>query len=258
MRLTICELPSDWPTAERDWQAFKAELEAQASEWVILPEMAFDKWLAGERKVDPDRWRKAAETHDYWIRRLPELPVSGVIGTLPVIDRGRFFNEGFVWQKSSGYQGVHRKYYLPDEAGFWEASWYERGEGDFKAVAIEGLKIGFLICTELWFGARARAYAQQGVHLIVCPRATPAVSTAKWIAGGTTAAVVSGAFCASSNFNGPNIEGLLFGGNGWVIEPEDGRILALTSGESQIVTVDIDPAWAEQAKHTYPRYVCDE
>ena len=258
MRVTICELPSAWPTTEHDWQVFAAELENQASEWVLLPEMAFCNWLAGDRAVDPGRWQAAVETHDYWIGRLKELPTRVVIGSRPVIDCGRFFNEGFVWQKSSGYRAVHRKYYLPDEEGFWEASWYARGDGDFEVVEIEGLRVGFLICTELWFGARAREYARQGVHLLVCPRATLAASTDKWIAGGIAAAVVAGAFCLSSNFNGPNVEGLPpFAGVGWVIEPEEGRMLGRTSQANPLATIDIDPAWAEKAKQTYPRYVRD-
>lgn len=257
MRLTVCEMPHDGLGTEAGWQRLAAGLEAQASEWLLLPEMPFGRWLAGRLPAAPERWRSAVAAHGHWINRLPELPVRVVLGSRPVIDGERFFNEGFVWQRSSGCRAVHRKYYLPDEAGFWEASWYARGEGDFEVVEIEGLRVGFLICTELWFGARAREYARRGIHLLVCPRATPAASTAKWIAGGTTAAVVAGAFCVSSNFNGPNIAGLPFGGSGWVIEPEEGRVLGLTSAETPLLTVAIDPARAESAKHTYPRYVSD-
>ena len=124
-------------------------------------------------------------------------------------------------------------------------------------VEVEGLRVGFLICTEIWFGGRARVYAHEGVHVIVCPRATPEASTGKWVAGGTTAAVVSGAFCLSSNLIGPNVEGLPFGGAGWIIEPEEGRLLGLTSRANPLLTVYIDPGWADNAKHTYPRYVRD-
>jgi N-carbamoylputrescine amidase len=257
MRFAVCEFSHDVIASDDGWQLLGASLEAQASEWLLLPEMPFSPWLAGSRASDPNRWRSAVAAHDQWIGRLPLLPVSVVMGSRPVIDRGRFFNEGFVWQRATGYQAVHRKYYLPDEKGFWEASWYERGAGDFRVVTVEGLQLGFLICTELWFGARARRYAREGVHVILCPRATPAASTAKWIAGGTTAAVVSGAFCLSSNFSGPNVEGLPFGGAGWVIEPEEGRVLGLTSQANPLLTMDIDPAWSEKAKHTYPRYVRD-
>ncbi len=164
MRITVCELTPDWLASESDWQAFGGRLEAQACEWLLLPEMSFGPWLPGTRPVDPDRWRSAVETHDYWVKRLAELPARVVVGSRPVTEGGRFFNEGFIWQRSSGYRAVHRKYYLPDEKGFWEASWYERGKGDFRLMDVEGLRVGFLICTELWFGERARAYARMGVH----------------------------------------------------------------------------------------------
>jgi N-carbamoylputrescine amidase len=162
-----------------------------------------------------------------------------------------------VWDSESGLSAAHTKYYLPEEEGFWEATWYQRGDGLFDIVEVKGIRIGFLICTEIWFNAHARAYASQGIHLLVCPRATPQTSVDKWIAAGRTAAVVAGAFCLSSNFSGPNVAGMAFGGTGWIIEPEAGRILGRTTPAHNVVTLDINPAEADQAKTTYPRYVED-
>jgi N-carbamoylputrescine amidase len=93
----------------------------QASGGLLLPEMPFGPWLAGSRPAKPNCWRSAVALHDHWIGQLPLLPVRVVIGSRPVIDRGHCFNEGFVWQRSSGYRAVHRKYYLPDEESFREA-----------------------------------------------------------------------------------------------------------------------------------------
>ena len=104
--------------------------------------------------------------------------------------------------------------------------------------------------------AKAREYATQGVHLLVCPRATPAPTTDKWIAGGRAAAVVAGAYCLSSNFNGFCCPELDFGGTGWIIGP-DGDLLGLTSAQKPYLSLEIDPAAAEAAKKTYPRYVLD-
>ena len=117
--------------------------------------------------------------------------------------------------------------------------------------------MGFLICTELWFFEHAREYCKHGIHLLVCPRVTPQRSVDKWIAAGQAAAVVSGAFCLSSNLNGPNIESIEFGGVGWIIEPEEGSVLGVTSPIKPFLTVKIDIEKAEKAKHTYPRYVSD-
>lgn len=143
------------------------------------------------------------------------------------------------------------------EKGFWEASWYERGKRDFTGVQCRGINLGFLICTELWFFEHARQYSKQDIHLLVCPRVTPKSSGDKWIAGGRAAAVVSGAFCLSSNLSGPNTESMAFGGAGWVIEPEEGSVLGLTSRDKPFLTVEIDLEHAGKAKRTYPRYVSD-
>jgi N-carbamoylputrescine amidase len=64
---------------------------------------------------------------------------------------------------------------------------------------------------------------------------------------------MSGAFSLSSNRFGSN-NGVSFGGQGWVIDP-DGAVLAVTSESEPVATVDITPAVADTAKATYPRYV---
>jgi N-carbamoylputrescine amidase len=257
MRVTVCELPGDWADTAETWSAVAAAMRNEKSDLVLLPEMPFHRWLAGSSRVDPEGWQAAVTAHDRWIERLSEFATPVVIGSRPVIDGHRRYNRGFVWEKASGARNAHAKYYLPDEEGFWEATWYQRGDGRFEFIEVNGIRIGFLICTELWFGARARAYAAQGIHILVCPRATPLASVDKWIAGGRTAAVVSGAFCLSSNFNGPLGNTMAFGGSGWVIEPEAGDVLGLTTRETPILTVTIDPALADNAKRTYPRYVSD-
>ncbi len=257
MRVTVCELPNDWTDSEKLWEGLVDHVREAGSDLVLLPEMCFYPWITRIKSVDPEQWQSAVSSHDRWIERLSEIPASILIGSRPVVHRGLRHNEGFVWEKGTGYTSVHRKYYLPDEEGFWEATWYERGNRDFKVVNVKGIRIGFLICTELWFSAHAREYMKQGIHLLVCPRATPAGSIDRWIAGGRAAAVVSGAFCLSSNFNGPNAGGADFGGAGWIIEPEGGDVLGVTTREEPFLTTEIDLDLAERAKGTYPRYVRD-
>ena len=114
-------------------------------------------------------WEPAAD----WLERLAELGVATILTTLPVIEDGERFNEGVVWSREDRVvEPVHRKRYLPEEEGFWEASWYSRGEGDFRAVALPGARAGFMICSEQWFTQHARDYGRQGVQLIASPRAT--------------------------------------------------------------------------------------
>jgi N-carbamoylputrescine amidase len=151
---------------------------------------------------------------------------------------------------------VHKKTYLPNDEGYWEANWYDRAPIDFQPTIAGDLKMGVMICTEIWFLQHAREYGKGGIHLLLNPRSTPRHSNAKWLAGGQTAAVVSGAYCLSSNHAG-QASGVELGGAGWLCDP-DGVVLAITSEAEPFVSLDLDLAGtAERAKSTYPRYVDD-
>jgi N-carbamoylputrescine amidase len=255
MRLTVCELPADMAEMPDAWDRLTSHVRAQESDVVLLPEMPFHRWLAATKEVDPVAWNEAAAEHDRWMDRLPELGTEIIIGSRPVIIEGRRLNEAFLWSDGS-YLAAHHKYYLPDEDGFWEATWYQTGEKDFTAVDSPAGPVGLLVCTELWFTEHARGYARAGARIVANPRATEWSSRDKWLAGGRAAAVMSGAFCLSSNRSGEDDSGVRWGGLGWVIDP-DGEVLATTSEGDPVATVEVDPLAADRAKATYPRYVAE-
>jgi N-carbamoylputrescine amidase len=257
MRVTVCELPNNWIDNEKEQQKLKTHLDSEKSDLLLLPEMPFYTWLAGSKDVNKALWTKAVDSHQAMIERLDDFKVGLVAGTRPILKNGVPHNEGFIWTKSAGAVGVHEKYYLPNEEGFWEAAWYRRGDGVFEVIKTERVTFGFLICTEMWFNQRAREYGKAGMDILLCPRATSSTSTGSWVAGGRAAANVSGAFCLSSNFNGANTFDMDFGGAGWIIEPEEGNVLGTTSQKEPFLTVDVDISLAEKAKKTYPRYVPD-
>jgi N-carbamoylputrescine amidase len=255
MRVTVCEL-NDAPDAfALEWEQLVAHVKVESSQLVLLPEMPFCPWFAVTDQFDAAVWQQAVATHDSWLARLIELAPAVVLGSRPMNEAGRRFNQGFVWDQSAGYRAAHLKYYLPNEDGFWEASWYERGDGRFIPINCGAVRIGFQICTDLWFMERSRAYGKAGVHLIVNPRATARPTLDKWLVGGRAAAIVAGAYCLSSNRVSDDAT-VAFGGQGWIVGP-DGEVLGLTSPEQPFVSIEIDLAEAEQAKSTYPRYVAE-
>ena len=255
MKVTVCELRNEPEYLEQDWQELAAHVKSESSDLVLLPEMPFYPWIARGNQVDDDVWKASVEAHDRWITRLTELESTLVISTRPVVQKQKKFNEGFIWDSTNGYQGVHRKYYLPDDEGWWEASWYDRGDGVFSVIQSQKGTIGFLICTELWFNVHAREYAKEGIELLVTPRATEITSIDKWLAGGRAAAVVSGAYSLSSNYSYGKKGNIEWGGGGRIIEPEEGHVLGLTSREHPFLTLEIDLSVAQNAKLSYPRNV---
>lgn len=255
LKITVCELRNSLEGLAEDWERLVSQVRAEVSDLVLLPEMPFAPWPAARPAYDAHIWGRFVETHEKWLARLEELSPAVVLGSRPVDRENGRVNEGFVWDARSGYRAAHTKQYLPDEEGFWEASWYGAGAGGFTPVDTPVGKVGFLICTEMWFTAHAMEYARSGVQILACPRATAGYSTEKWKAGGVAAAVMSGAVCISSNRGGVDHDGMVWAGAGWVIEPEEGRLLGLTSGADPIVTVEVDLRVADQAKHSYPRYI---
>lgn len=254
MRVTVTQFSDKAP--ELEWAALVDHAATESTELVLLGEMPFARWLAATRRADPAEWQRAVDRHDARIGRLAELPGVTVAGSRPVLRDGVPHNEGFLRSASEGYRSSHLKYYLPDEPGFWEASWYRRSpEKSFRAAPLSDISCGFMICTDMWFTEHARGYAAQGVELLLIPRATELSTGAKWLAGGRVAAVMAGAFCLSSNRRGA-AEGLMFGGSGWIIDPE-GNVLATTTDQEPFVTLDIDLAEARAAKKSYPRYVAE-
>ncbi len=250
--VTTCELPDDRVAFMREWQRLAEHVRVNRSELVLLPEMPFAPWLCASPDPDLHAWDEAVVWHAEWLDRLVELSPASVIFSRPVTRSRRRRNEGAVWSAETGDRPVHEKRFLPNEEGYWEARWYEPGDGTFDVFTAAGARIGLLICTELWSFADAARYGEAGAEIIATPRATGRSTVEKWIVGGRAAAIASGAFSVSSNWSADDSGGD-FGGAGWIIDP-DGAVLARTSRREPFVTAAIDLDASSAARHTYPRY----
>jgi N-carbamoylputrescine amidase len=251
MRVTVCELPHEPHALERAWSALCAHTAREGSELVLLPELAMVEPVWEMEQPDLGRWRAAEACCAGWLPRLAELHVAYVVGTRPVTVDGTRFNEGFLAFADGRAAPLRRKSFLPDEAGNWEARWFDRGDALFPPFRAGAMSFGLNICTELWALESYAEYARRGVHAILSPRATAAATTAKWLAAGTVAAVRSGAYSLSSNRVDPTGA---CGGIGWIIDP-NGRVLAMTSRDVPFATMEIDLEASTAARASYPRYV---
>ena len=253
MRTTITQL--DATRLEGEWERLRRHTHAFASELVLLPEMGFAPWFCAAPERDDATWQRAVHAHESGLGYVPELGARFVVGTAPRNIGSKRHNVAYLWSAQAGLQWLRSKTYLPNDEGYWEANWYDRAPIDFQPAFTGQLNLGLMICTEIWFLQHARDYGRAGIHLLLNPRCTPRHTNAKWLAGGQTAAVVSGAFCLSSNQAG-RAGTVDLGGAGWLCDP-DGTVLATTSEADPFVTLDLDLGAAERAKSTYPRYVDD-
>jgi len=246
MRVTVCELPDDRKDFETAWLELTAYVSKQQSDLVLLPELPFYPWIATTPQFDVQVWQRAQKAHEVMMQCLRELSASVVLGTHSVLEGGLRLNRGFYWTPADGSRGVHDKYYLPNEKGFYERCWFDRGRREFTLARVQEMAIGFLICSEVMFNEWSRYYGGQGANIIAVPRATGGHE--RWVVAARMAAIASGAFVLSSN----RAQDHVFGGRGLVVGP-DGDVLASTSRQAPFATVEIDLAESAQAKKTYPR-----
>ena len=256
MRVTVCELPHEPAALAAAWAALCEHTAAQQSELVLLPELAMVEPVWDSERFDFTRWSAIETLSDIQLRRLPALRAEFAVGTRPIRRNGRRLNQGYLWSAApvSGVQPLRSKYFLPEERGTWEATWFDRGNREFPVYRAGRASFGLNICTELWAVETYASYAAAGVELLLSPRATSLATTSKWLALGAVAAMRSGAFSLSSN----RLDATgACGGRGWIIDP-DGNVLAITSAAEPFATVDVDLAKAAKAKESYPRSVFAE
>ncbi len=240
MKVTICEIEDFWK-GQRDLVKH-----AKESDLVLLPELPAYNWFAKHPRFDKKIWTDALNAHDEFINLLSDLD-SAVISTRPIQLDDRRLNQAFLYDKA--YNPFRSKHYLPNEKGFYEAIWFNRGDRDFKIFEWDDIKIGVLICSEVFFNEWARHYGRSGADIIAVPRATQTVR--RWLIALKMAALVSGFYVISSNRFG---EDLNFSGRSFVISP-DGDLLASTNSKRPFVTIKLDLSYAKRAKKTYPRNI---
>ena len=253
-RVAVCESPAELVPGSKRWRALVSAAKRSRADVLVLNEMPFGRWLASDEKRNDRLLAQSHKAHDKGMEALGALGVPIVVGSRARMNAGRSVNEGFLWTPETGVQATHTKQFFPNEKGYYEARWYERGEIRFRMAEVRGLRIGFMICTDIWFQEWARHYGRKGAHLIVVPRSTPKDSLPRWKIGITSAAIVSGCYVASSNRAGRDSRGQVFGGHGWIVDPT-GKMLAETKPGRPIAVAKIDLSVTEAAKKEYPRYV---
>ncbi len=252
MKVTICQLPNSEQAFEIAWKKLIIDLRHTQSDFVLLNEMPFAEWIADEKIVQKEKQLAVAKKHENWLTRIEELNTKMVAYSKPIFVGDKFHNTAFVWTKESGHVKVHSKHFFPEEAIFWEESWFDKEEPDFNVVEVGGIKIGFLLCTEIWFTEYARKYAKAGIDLLLVPRATGESSIPQWLRCGQTLALISGAYCLSSNRSGQGKNGFQWGGTGWIAQPMDGELLGKTTNRHPFFTIEIDITKTKAAKLDYP------
>jgi N-carbamoylputrescine amidase len=250
----VCEVAPELTPGSTAWTQLVERVRRVSPDLLLLNEMPFGPWISAGDRFAAGAWDRSCRLHERGLERLAELGARFVLSTRPVESEGRRVNEGFVWSAETEAVTVHTKQYFPDEAGYYEARWFQAGPRHFRSVPAAGARAGFLICTEVMFNEHARHYGREGAQIIVVPRAVGDESLGRWRVAMQMAAIVSGCYVLSSNRDGVDSRGQRFGGRGWVVDPT-GEVVAQTSSRTPVVGYELDLDLVREAQADYPCYV---
>ncbi len=255
IRLAVCEAAVCMTPGDDNWRSLTIDAQDAKADMFLLNEMPFGPWIAASSEPQFEDLIAVQRLHEQALKHYGDLSIPIVLGNHPVFDEGNSIIEGFVWERGGAITTAHTKQYFPNEEGWYETLWFERGTQAFQIVEVGGLNVAFLICTDIMFNEWARHYGKEGADVIVVPRATPVQTLHRWKTAVQMAAVVSGCYVASSNRAGEEGD-MTFGGLGWIVDPS-GVVIAETSADEPVVAADIYRSVAAHAKREYPCYVDD-
>jgi N-carbamoylputrescine amidase len=255
-KVAVCDVAADLQTGSAEWGSLCDAVAREEPDLLLLSELPFGPWISFGASFDKVHWERSLEVHTEGLDQLGRLGAKAVAGTRPRCLESRCVNEAFLYTRDSGLRGVHTKQYFPNEDGYYEARWFQAGPRHFEPAEVEGLNVGFLICTELMFNEHARRYGRNRVDVVLVPRAVGAASLGRWLVAARMAAIVSGAYVLSSNRVGTAANGQIFGGAGWIIAPS-GDVVAETEAARPVAVHHIQTAVVRRAQSEYPCYVED-
>lgn len=247
LRIGIVEWPEGLAGDDAHWDDIGAALAAARPDLLVTNELPFGPWLADAATFSEADANLSIRAHERGLERLAALGIPAILSSRPVWNGARLANEAFALEDGR-VRPLHRKQAFPNEPGWFEGEWFAGDGSGFAAAELLGIRIGVLLCTEAMFNERARCYGRQGASLIVIPRAS-GMAVEPWKTAGAMAALVSGAYVASSNRAGD-----AFGGIGFAYAP-GGRLITETSAARPLQVFELDSAEAESAQRGYPCYV---
>ena len=89
----------------------------------------------------------------------------------PILEKEKLFNAYFLINKGKA-KVISKKFHLPNNSLFDEHRYFN--QSDFKDLAeINGIKIGFPICEDIWFSDISNILKKRGADLLISPNGSP-------------------------------------------------------------------------------------
>jgi predicted amidohydrolase len=149
-----------------------------------------------------------------------------------------------------GEVGRYDKTYLPTFGPFEENLYFSPGS---TAVAKElsGIRVGVVICYDLFFPELSKLLALQGADLIVCASASPTATVVNFKRMMPARALENSTYMAYVNLVGTHLD-LVFAGESRLVDPRGELVVEAKPLAEDIITGEIDISKLEFARRMRP------
>jgi len=149
-----------------------------------------------------------------------------------------------------GKVGRYDKAYLPNFGPFEESLYFTPGAAPL-AMDIGGIKVGVVICYDLFFPELSKLLALQGADLIVCASASPTATVANFKRMAPARAIENATYVAYVNLVGNHLD-LVFGGESRLVDPRGEIVAEAKPLVEDEITGEIDLSKLEFARRMRP------
>jgi NAD+ synthase (glutamine-hydrolysing) len=143
----------------------------QGASLIVTPELAICGYPPEDLLFRQDFRLNCAKALQTLTNRLQPLNIAMVVGHPHLSAQAYLYNAASLIRHGK-IEHTYLKQCLPNYQVFDEKRYFETGDKPF-VFELDGVKIGVLICEDVWFAAPAAAAAAAGAEIIVVPNASP-------------------------------------------------------------------------------------
>ncbi len=137
-KVSVCQLPTNLSPGHPAWRELVRHIESERPDIALLNEMPLGPWIASEATFEEDLAAASIAAHESALQALRALPAA-VISSRPIRGAHKLINEAFLLADGV-YQAIHHKHYFPEEAGFFEETWFAPNDlaSTWSSIAVFG------------------------------------------------------------------------------------------------------------------------
>jgi len=216
------------------------EAAEKKADLVIFPELSVSGYLPEDLLLRTDFLNRSREAVGRLVEFSQNFEITVVLGYPKLTEEGFCYNTLGVIREGE-LLGEYYKHYLPNYGVFDEYRYFKPGKELLTLEFGEGVKVGFLICEDIWHPTPARDYSLLGVELLVAINASPYEigkfeRKLKFVSARSTDGLF---YTAYVNLVGGQ-DSLVFDGRSFLVSPKGELVYVCKPFEEELAVIDID------------------